>query len=311
MGGGHGHVTRTLNLVRHARNRGSVEALVLCPSRCLVLGEPMVEMQTTDPTDRASLALRVARALECFRPDLLVVDTFPRGILGEMGSFSGLPKILVTRWVNPAYYNRAGVADTLSDFSSIFWTERKPSSQLPGDSVEPIVDPRPLLSRQDARHHLGLPGDRPVILAIGTGPAKAQTRLLSVLEQVGELRREWCLCWYSQQLGNHQLDLGLSLKAADVVVSAAGYNAYYEIVRAGVPVLFLPQERKVDNQFLRARGECGFRPAGRVRVATYEEAGQPLAMAKALDSLLGGEGPETSLSGGHRISDEIWTVVPR
>ncbi len=43
------------------------------------------------------------------------------------------------------------------------------------------------------------------------------------------------------------------LRAFDATVSAAGYNAYHELIRFGVPSLFVPMRRQTDDQHARAR----------------------------------------------------------
>ena len=41
--------------------------------------------------------------------------------------------------------------------------------------------------------------------------------------------------------------------AFDLAVSAAGYNAYHELIRFGVPALYVPMPRQTDDQAARAR----------------------------------------------------------
>jgi UDP:flavonoid glycosyltransferase YjiC (YdhE family) len=42
-------------------------------------------------------------------------------------------------------------------------------------------------------------------------------------------------------------------RAFDAVVAAAGYNAYHELIRFGVPALYIPMARQTDDQAARAR----------------------------------------------------------
>ncbi len=46
-------------------------------------------------------------------------------------------------------------------------------------------------------------------------------------------------------------------RAIDAAVSAAGYNAYHELIRFGVPTLFAPMRRQTDDQAARARFAAG------------------------------------------------------
>ena len=43
------------------------------------------------------------------------------------------------------------------------------------------------------------------------------------------------------------------LRAFDLTVAAAGYNAFHELLHLGVPTLFVPMPRELDDQGARAR----------------------------------------------------------
>ncbi len=42
-------------------------------------------------------------------------------------------------------------------------------------------------------------------------------------------------------------------RAFDLAVAAAGYNAFHELIAHGVPTLFVPMPRQIDDQPARAR----------------------------------------------------------
>jgi hypothetical protein len=78
--------------------------------------------------------------------------------------------------------------------------------------------------------------------------------------------------------------------AFDVAVSAAGYNTYSELMFAGVPTAFLPQEKLADDQDARARSAVNAGAAvlldrdwddARIREAVTELSLRPLARAAA------------------------------
>ena len=132
--------------------------------------------------------------------------------------------------------------------------------------VPPIVflDDAELLPRADAERELGLePGKPTILVQLGQGPevADATARclrtlaradgvqvaaassaiagLLDVPEGVVHLRSTYPMSRY--------------YAAFDGAVSAAGYNAFHELVRFGIPALFVPMRRETDDQGARAR----------------------------------------------------------
>ncbi len=263
LGGGFGHVTRACHLAGEMGRRG-IRTLVLCPDRCRSHVERTSPCQATANLERSQLALWFQRRLVEFEPDLLVMDTFPRGVLGEVVTPPGLAKLLVTRWVAPDYYRKPVVRKALQEFDEICWTEPRSDLSFPGLDCEPVMSMTAPLGRVAARLTMGA-DERPLILGMGSGEDSDQRKILHRLKRLGRLQ-QWDVRWFSRELGTYVEDLASLLKGADVIVSAAGYNSYYEIARAGVPVLFLPQQRTVDDQMKRARGVFGFSGRGEVRV---------------------------------------------
>jgi hypothetical protein len=156
-----------------------------------------------------------------FAPDVLVVDVFPRGVLGELTPDLAPRRILLTRWVRPEFYQADGIAQAVQAYDRVLWTERPHPSIACGDVIPPVrwVRPTDLLSRADAREALGVSGHFTMDLrSPGVFPA------------------------------------GAYLRAADMVLSAGGYQSYYEVMQAGVPVRWHPEERRTDDQHLRVSG---------------------------------------------------------
>jgi UDP:flavonoid glycosyltransferase YjiC (YdhE family) len=133
--------------------------------------------------------------------------------------------------------------------------------------VDPVVllDPAELLPRADAERELGLePGRVNALVAIGAGsdavdrtvqrcldrlarqpgvqPVALESsisRSLSVGDDVVRVRDTYPMSRY--------------LNAFDLTVSAAGYNNFHELHHLGVPALFVPMPRELDDQAARAR----------------------------------------------------------
>jgi hypothetical protein len=136
--------------------------------------------------------------------------------------------------------------------------------------VAPIVylDRADLLPREEAERELGLePGRTTVLVSLGQGDevAGATERCLRALAgrdgvQVAALS--------SALVGAIEVPPGVvHLRATypmsryyaafDLAVAAAGYNAYHELLRLGVPTLFVPIARETDDQAARARHAAG------------------------------------------------------
>ncbi len=132
--------------------------------------------------------------------------------------------------------------------------------------VDPIVfcDDTELLERADAERELGLePGGVNVLVQLGQGAEvrAASERCLAHLAgrdgvRVAALRSHLAAIGETPP-GVVGLDstypMSRYLRAFDATVSAAGYNAYHELIRFGVPSLFVPMRRQTDDQEARAR----------------------------------------------------------
>jgi hypothetical protein len=228
-----------------------------------------------EPLEAASLAAFL-RGLD--PPDLLLVDVFPRGLLGELEGLRGRARAswLVTRRVRPAYYLHPPVRAAFFAFERVIWTEDPPPgldglgtvSSL-GAPVEdaraarlpPLLLAAPPLTRAEARARLGIGDHEPLVLALGAGPRETQARLHRLLvKQATSLRARLVFVSDELEMGAHHgpslaraFPAAPLLAAADVVVSAGGYHAFHEVRAAGVPAVFLPQWRRYDDQSARVR----------------------------------------------------------
>ena len=146
--------------------------------------------------------------------------------------------------------------------------DRGATVALRGDAhrVAPVVfcDDAELYQREDAERKLGLePGGVNVLVQLGQGEEvrEASERCLAHLSgregvRVAALRSHLAAISEAPS-GVVALDstypMSRYLRAFDVTVSAAGYNAYHELIRFGVPSLFVPMRRQTDDQEARAR----------------------------------------------------------
>jgi len=140
MGGGWGHLTRSLALARVAASKYDVHILTNSPYADLVTNSPVwqndnfkginiikpesIRSQSNESTSTSKhnpaelLAAEIEAIVERHAISFLVVDTFPRGILGELPQL--LPRlgktnlVLVQRDISPDYSSKY-ICSILSD----------------------------------------------------------------------------------------------------------------------------------------------------------------------------------------------------
>jgi Glycosyltransferase family 28 C-terminal domain len=135
--------------------------------------------------------------------------------------------------------------------------------------IDPIrlLDAGDLLSRDEARAALGIDSRRPtVLLQLGSGNnydyATLRRTAIALLRERYDADvqvAEWPI---ADQPVEHPDGIGILkeyplsryLRAFDLVISAAGYNSFHELLLAGVPAIFVPNEHpQQDDQLARAR----------------------------------------------------------
>jgi hypothetical protein len=210
----------------------------------------------------------------------LVVDTFPRGSFGELGACLDLckKKAFVFRPVKSDFAERQDFQSILPFYDLVVVPELEPNVPVPAAvrprvrAVGPILvrEPVELLERDEARRRLALPSDAFVVLASagGGGDPGAEADLQAIVSAfsddadtyvvvaAGPLHRGPGIhgdrVRFLSGLGAAEL-----LGAADVAVSGAGYNSFHELMLAGVPTVFVPQDKVADEQEARAARAVG------------------------------------------------------
>jgi UDP:flavonoid glycosyltransferase YjiC (YdhE family) len=132
--------------------------------------------------------------------------------------------------------------------------------------VAPVVfcEDSDLLERGDAERELGLePGKLNVLVQLGQGTEvraalERCVRHLVSREGVQVAALESALASLGESPGDvvhlrSTYPISRYYSAFDGVISAAGYNTYHELIRFGVPALYLPMHRQTDDQPARAR----------------------------------------------------------
>ena len=311
-GSGVGHLTRLHGIARWMRRyalaagvRPEIMFLTSCEADSILFADGFPSFKLPSKTvigdagfDKlAYLALAkqwVWHSLALARPDLFVVDTFPRGAYGELLGALDLcrRKAFVYRPTKSSFaarpdfqamlplYDRIVIPDTLERADVVL----PDTARARATFVGPVTarEPNELLDRETARRELGIGGDALAVLvtAGGGGDPGVDDHLtlahralgddpsLHLVLAAGPLHRGRPIrgpriTWIDSP------GLAERMRAFDVAISAAGYNTFHELMLAGVPTLFLPQPKIADEQDRRAHRavECG---AGAILEPTIE-----------------------------------------
>jgi hypothetical protein len=269
LGGGLGHFHRSLALGRIAAARGH-EVHILANTRFAPhipwqneLGPGGAVTIIPHSASRDITAAVTAKWLAADDYDRLVVDTFPRGLAGELPELLPsvrIPKILVHRDLNPEYVTSHQLAETVKQFDLLL---------LPGEdgpfAKEPtalrtapwlIRDAAELLPAPLARRRICLDATdlRPVLVVCSTGQKEEETFYREVAQALRAQATSWCVrlaspfprkgafsCWPLLPL----------LTGVTALIGAGGYNLVHEARSTGTPLLAFAQSRRYDRQAIR------------------------------------------------------------
>lgn len=330
-GGGLGHLTRTMAMARRASDGVRPMFLTLSTSYGLVQeqGFPVEYAPSRDYSDlpgrrwNVVFADRLRRALTAYEPSALVFDgTHPYAALGEVrDAFPHLPLVWSRRgmwreglghdhiWRVEYFDHVIEPGDLCGDLDrGLTATQPDP---VPRDRVDPItlLDPDELLSREEAALDLGLDPAQPTALVDLTDPDPE--RLAATLDRViGRLldvegmqvvapsgRTSTRARLNDPRIATPDVyPLSRCFAAIDLAVSATGYNTFHELVRFGVPAVFIPKpETPLDDQ--EARALCAER-RGFGRGLTHFT---PDGFDEALTDLLDGATRDRMAEAGQRL----------
>jgi hypothetical protein len=273
VGGGLGHGMRALAVARQlARRVGGRHRVVVNTPFADTLAEVArreagVELLVATG-GRAEIEALLWEQVRLFRPGLWVVDTLPRGVVGELipllEGWSGCPRVLVARPLKPAYVRDCGLEAWVRRHYDLVLVpgERGPLSEMEGAAVLPpfmIRDRDELPAREQA---LALVQSRePVVLIAGTGHEAECREWCAVASR---LARTWPADAPPLRLA---LPRGVAVETAVIrycplieclpavrlLIGSAGYHLVHEARFARVAGLFRPRQRQYDDQAGRLR----------------------------------------------------------
>jgi predicted glycosyltransferase len=282
LGGGWGHLTRAVSLARVALTQHRVRILTNSPYADRVRKAlPELELIALDPSlDVATARRETIRHIEAAPPECLIVDTFPRGLGGELaGLLQSLAatKVLVHRDLNPRYVTQAGLREFVRSTYDLVLIpgqgEGSAFTDLPAAVITKpwlIVDPpaastlgqQPRVVVCASGHACELAWYGSVVAELRALDPRVNVRCVAPTCPPGCPEECWMEHWPAADL----------YAAAHAVIGGAGYNTIYECAACQVPLIARPWPRKYDRQWLRARRAA---TNGRVTIVkTPKEAAQ-------------------------------------
>ncbi|MBF0293386.1 MAG: hypothetical protein HQK86_14650 [Nitrospinae bacterium] len=252
VGGGLGHISRSLAILNRSQWLAGRTRLMTSSA---IAG--LTVNHSPSPVDHvAEETIRSKRRyseflsdyLERYRVRLLIVDTFPSGIVGEWGWVKpSIPVMLVARHLKwKEYSERAGAYGVAPAHTLMV----EPLDQEQERALENCGD----VLRMDSPITLEQPQGRAVksgVLVVHSGPAQELAELKKIAtERVGGADS---IDIVSPERGVYPAES--FIRDYSTIVSGAGYNmcALASQAAKGVTHILHPFERRYDDQFLRAR----------------------------------------------------------
>lgn len=274
LGGGWGHLNRALALAQVAAKDRPIHLLVNSPYTKRVTEQiaAMGELKNLSLHQLPShISVQAARAsvsalLKSVAYDCLVVDTFPRGLVGDLAEIipaqSHICQVLVHRDLNPDYM----AAKAIATFTRQYYD----GILIPGEFSPPLAHlpqvqvTAPWLSRSASdlpnaeamRVKWNISAKTPLVIVCGGGQPDELAFLGQVTEQVAKAFSDIsvrCLAatcpptctadrWLYHWPGMDVLQL------ADVVIGGGGYNLTYECQALNKPLIAFAWPRRYDRQ---------------------------------------------------------------
>jgi hypothetical protein len=207
----------------------------------------------------------VKETFERSNAQLLVVDTFPRGLGGELAELLpaiAIPKALVHRDLNPKYIESFGLNDFVEQNYNLLLTPGEPGQldSVPTLHTQPwlIRDSNELFSRKCAMTHFGLPESdpTPVVLVSGCGRPEEISEIAELAAWLKLQLNERVHVRFCSPTSNDLADVSAwpllpLLPAVDVLIGAGGYNTVSETRATQTPLLAFARSRMYDRQYVR------------------------------------------------------------
>jgi hypothetical protein len=286
LGGGMGHLNRAVALSRAAVRDSGQGKLMMPPEIVLLTNSPFAEtlpisdelgegyrvLKISSTLSRDKTAAEVTKLIQSERFDTFVVDTFPRGLGGELATI--LPeldcrKILVHRDLNPKYCGQYKLKEFVQHYDRLL----VPGEAAPLDDLTHAVrtdpwlirDQHELLNAADARQMLRVESDAlPVVAVIGCGRTNEieqmrslATKLSSEFASIANIRfatlgqladDKTCQKPPSDAITLRFWPFFQAIRGVSIIVGGGGYNLVHEARAAKTKLIGLSWPRLYDRQ---------------------------------------------------------------
>ncbi|AFY51065.1 UDP-N-acetylglucosamine:LPS N-acetylglucosamine transferase [Nostoc sp. PCC 7524] len=272
LGGGWGHLNRALSVGRIAAHQRTVKILTNSPYAKHINNEGCLLYSIPNHADFAATCLQIQETLLNTHYDCLIVDTFPRGLGGELvdilPQLHKIPRIFIHRDINPHYVIAKDLRSfVIKNFNAVIVPGEGtdvPLGDLPGvihTAPWLVRNPGELMEQKTVRSRILRVDDaRKIILVCAAGQASELAFFSQITLKLHQTFPEYAVRILTPHCPQDNLkDLWIfhhpgieCLATADVVVGGAGYNTVYECASVGVPLVALPLPRLYDRQQKRA-----------------------------------------------------------
>ena len=267
LGGGWGHLNRSLALARVAAQKYKIKLISNSPYLALSNTANYKLFAISPETSFKQTKKAIAQTIEQESFDCLVVDTFPRGLGGELSDLLpkiGQPKILVNRYLNPEYIHRYQLKEFVRQNYNLILI---PGENIPSDfaNLLPTIKTAPWLIRSSpeladlptAANLLGLTLEQiqqPLIAVLASG-YKSELTLYGAIAHLLSQQGYTVRCMSATLPPNCPTDIWRfhypaleCLWLADIVIGSGGYNTIFECDRLDLPLIAIPHQRLYDCQ---------------------------------------------------------------
>ena len=270
LGGGLGHLTRGLALARAAGRQG-IRVTLLTNSPFASALPVRDELHRDDhliiipaESDLQDAKRQVRDVIRNSTAQLLIVDTFPRGLGGELADLLptlSTPSALIHRDLNPRYVESFELSRSAAMYDLLLSPgETGPLKSARTHCTLPwlIRDADELLAIGSARRQLGLRDHdaRPVALISGCGRAAEIQELAGWASWLARELEDRVHIRFCSPASSSSADLNIwpllpLLTGVDILIGAGGYNTVNEARVTGTPLVALARPRMYDRQLVR------------------------------------------------------------
>jgi len=258
IGGGAGHLSRCCKVVDFL-NLSKSDITILGSSKHSEKISSGVQFIDVTGIEKENMHQFIEKTIRSNSFDQLIVDAFPTGIFGELAKCKiNIPIIYIARLLNNRYLTKHPIPD------NFIWSETLITETLTSKQID-IISKHSMSIRKFAYNPLTNQLKLPLTkkekwIVVHSEPAEECEELCKFAEEIAEIENTqiqlfvFCLCEFSykQAIIIKNTLAYQYFEDADRIITACGYNTMLECTEYTDKHMFIPFERKYDDQFLRA-----------------------------------------------------------